>query len=271
MKFVTYDQFFHDCRKLAKILPRDIRGVIGIPRSGMLAATLVAMERHVPLGEFSEFLKTGRFFPSGNRLNGTANFGPIAIIDDSCWSGNSLLPAQGIPGSIVAVVYGNPDLVDLPYNYCVRDITGPRRFEWNYLNRQDLSEAIVDIDGVLCDDPPALLEDDYPNYLHWMTHVEPKQPIGHKIGTLVTMRLEKSRPQTEAWLYANDIRYDRLLMHTAKTPQERRGQRYGVIKGQWAQEVGATWGIESEPSQAVDIAKTAGVPVICTGDKRVYE
>ena len=45
-------------------LPRDIDLVVGVPRSGILAATLVSLSANIPMTDLDSFL-TGRIYTSG--------------------------------------------------------------------------------------------------------------------------------------------------------------------------------------------------------------
>ena len=50
-------------------LPGDIELIVGVPRSGLLAANLLALHRNLPLTDIDGLL-AGRIFESGDRLNG---------------------------------------------------------------------------------------------------------------------------------------------------------------------------------------------------------
>lgn len=63
----------------------------------------------------------------------------------------------------------------------------------------------MDIDGVLCADPTPEENDDGEKYRHFLLNTPPLFIPKVTIGTLVTSRLEKYRPETEAWLQKNHV------------------------------------------------------------------
>lgn len=70
----------------------------------------------------------------------------------------------------------------------------------------------MDIDGVLCVDPTPEENDDGPRYREFLLNAQPLFIPRTEVGTLVTSRLEKYRPETMAWLKKNHVKYDKLVM-----------------------------------------------------------
>jgi hypothetical protein len=122
---------------------------------------------------------------------------------------------------IYTAIYGlhesHPE-VDIVLEKCGR----PRVFEWNVLSHANLRISCVDIDGVLCCDPTKQQDDDGLNYLEFLSSATPLNVPRYKINSIVTARLEKYRPQTEAWLEANGVQYDNLFMLDLPSATERR-------------------------------------------------
>ena len=88
--------------QLASLLPADIDAVVGVPRSGMLPAGIVAVHLHLPLYA----AKNGRIenCGSGYRMNGGTQTKPkhAVLIDDTVMFGiDSIKPVDGIPGLVV--------------------------------------------------------------------------------------------------------------------------------------------------------------------------
>ena len=99
-------------------LPRDIDLVVGVPRSGILAATLVSHTANIPMTDLDSFL-AGRIYTSGITKRRAAldrqhaDMRKILVIDDSIAGGNAIrdardkIAAAGIQGDFVyAAVFG---------------------------------------------------------------------------------------------------------------------------------------------------------------------
>jgi uncharacterized HAD superfamily protein len=256
-------------------LPRDVDVVIGIPRSGLLAASIVALALNVPLADLDGFLE-GRVFPSGStRRNpdGSGKSGPVRkvlVIEDSVHTGNSVREAKAkiakanLPVEFVfCCVFGqetSAELVDILLDV----VPQPRIYQWNLMHHTIMSSACLDIDGVLCRDPTEEENDDGPAYAEFLDRTQPMFLPSWPVAYLVTSRLEKYRPQTEAWLKKHDIVYDRLVMLDLPSAEERRRLgNHAQFKGEFYRSSKAVLFIESERHQAVEIARIAGKPVLC--------
>lgn len=277
--YITYAQLAADVTTLNARLPRDIVGVVGIPRSGMLPAAIFAQLRHIHLGCYPDFLNNGFWLGCGARLSGDAvpYRGKVLIIDDSASRGNALRQSREVWTGrtanlfepIWAVVYktGGLDLggalhgVELP----------PRRYyEWNLLQHPGAGDFMLDIDGVLNLDLLAP-DNDGELYAAALRNAVPLHLPHVKIGALVTCRLERWRAETEAWLSRAGVRYGKLVMHPAKTAEERRwAGNCGYWKGSVYRKHPATVFVESSAHQAPAIAAASGKPVICLEDGRSY-
>lgn len=269
-------------------LPDDIDIVVGVPRSGLLAATLLALHRQLPMADLDGFL-AGRVYGGGRRFRG--RFGDdavhrfletprrVLIVDDSIRSGASMhevrerVAAADLPHTVsYGVVYAEPGTESLVDHYC-EVVPTPRAFEWNLLHTDALlSKCCVDIDGVLCPDPTPEQNDDGPAYLDFVRNTPPLyHPTGF-IGWLVTCRLEKYRTETEAWLRRNDIRYGELIMMDYEDAAARRAAgAYGRFKAEAYVRTGARFFLESSPKQAAEIAERTGRPVYCVGTRTLVE
>ncbi|HSM37294.1 MAG TPA: phosphoribosyltransferase family protein [Longimicrobiales bacterium] len=269
-------------------LPDDVDLIVGVPRSGLLAATLLALHRHLPLADLDGFL-AGRAYGGGRRFRARYGQGAeagyldaprnVVIVDDSIRSGASMAEVRervakaGLPHVVrYAVVYAEPGTEHLVDHYC-EVVPTPRAFEWNLMHTDALlSKCCVDIDGVLCPDPTAEENDDGPRYLEFVSETPPMyRPTGH-IGWLVTCRLEKYREQTEAWLERQGIRYGELVMMDYPDAAARRAAgAYAAFKADVYGRSGAQFFIESNPRQAAEIATRTGRPVYCVTTRALVE
>jgi len=256
-------------------LPRDIDLVVGVPRSGILAATLVSLAANIPMTDLDSFL-AGKIYTSGvtkrrAALDRRANeMRRILVLDDSIHGGAAMsearnrIAAAGIQGDFIfAAVFGLQPLHQ-ETDIVLEVVPHPRMFQWNFMHHIFLEQSCVDIDGVLCLDPTEAENDDGPAYEKFLAEARPLHGPTRKIGWLVTSRLEKYRELTEAWLDKHDIRYDHLIMLDLPSKAER--QRLGVhggFKADFYRKSDAILFIESEHEQALKIAKLSGKPVLC--------
>ncbi|MCH6547184.1 MAG: polysaccharide biosynthesis protein, partial [Gemmatimonadetes bacterium] len=59
------------------------------------------------------------------------------------------------------------------FNLILEVCPGPRMFEWNWLNNARLGRAILDIDGVLCKDPPVIEDHNPGGYQKYLLNAVP--------------------------------------------------------------------------------------------------
>lgn len=264
-------------------LPRDIDLVVGIPRSGLLAANLLSLVSNIPLTDLDSFLE-GRVYSSGTSSKRTTRLDRnlddmrrILVIDDSIKSGDAIRRARtriaeaGIKGDILfAAVYGleatHPDI-----DVIFEQVSNPRVFQWNFMHHIVLEQACVDIDGVLCLDPTKQENDDGEAYRRFLNEALPLHITSRKIGWLVTSRLEKYRDLTETWLKRQGIEYGELVMLDLPSADERRRQgAHGSFKGEFYRKANSTLFIESEERQAEVIARLSGKPVLCVETHQMH-
>lgn len=261
-------------RSLAK-LPRDFDVVVGIPRSGLVAAGLVALYRNRPLAELRGFLQ-GQLVGGGARLESLGaspldlKTARVLAVDDSVQTGREvertrqLLSQAGLNGKVkFFCVFADPNSVS-KVDFYGEVCPMPRVFEWNLMHHPHLEYSCVDIDGVLCRDPTDEENDDGDRYEQFLATVEPLLIPSVSIGWLVTCRLEKYRKLTEAWLARHGVRYKELVMmqYPDKAARVAAGSHGSFKAGVYCRS-GAILFIESSLGQAREIAGTTGLDVFC--------
>lgn len=264
-------------------IPRDIDAVVGVPRSGLMAATIVALALNVRVGDVEGFV-AGRFLGAG-RTRRRGDFARpasavrrILLVEDSVDSGASLMEAvASIKGArpdvevvklAAYVTPANRSLVDI----ALEEVAHPRIFQWNLFHHVQMENSCLDIDGVLCVDPTDEENDDGPLYAAFIDTALPMHLPTKRVGTLVTNRLSRYRKETEAWLRAKGVEYGDLVMCEAETAEERRRQGlHGEFKASVYRKSKATLFVESDPGQAETIARLSGKPVLCVEDGVLYE
>lgn len=262
-------------------IPRDVHLVVGIPRSGLLAANLLALHLNVPLTDL-EGLVEGRLFRSGQRprrprsADETTLPKTVLVLDDSVLSGATMRAARQRLGEarsdcriIYAAVYVAPEarsVVDIG----LEEIIGPRVFEWNLMHGGMIGRSCVDIDGVLCVDPTERQNDDGPLYRKFLLEARPLLMPTVPVGRLVTCRLEKYRDLTEQWLDHYGVRHGGLTMMDLPDKAARLASgSHGRFKADAYRGSDALLFVESSERQAVEIAKLSGRPVLSMESRRM--
>ena len=254
-------------------LPRNLELIVGIPRSGLLVANLLALYLNLPLTDV-EGLCEERLLYAGRRLAGEyldlSERRNILVVDDSVNSGaqmkevkEKLLRARLPHQTYYAALYITPQgCKHVDFWYQVVDT--PRVFEWNVMHHGILANSCVDIDGVLCRDPTERENDDGKNYQQFLANVKPLIVPTKTIGWLVTCRLEKYRELTEEWLKKHGIRYKQLIMMDLPDKETRLALgSHASFKAAIYKKLNVSLFIESSSMQAQEIARLAGKPVLC--------
>lgn len=281
MNFRSFSDLARTITNSLHLLPADLDLIVGIPRSGLLVASLIALELNLPLADlygFSEGSLLGAGTTRKNRhwISSVAESKHALVIDDSVLTGTAIGTAKAVieamktRGKITyAAVYAaksSLSFVDLYFELC----EPPRMFEWNFMHHPHISNWCVDIDGVLCRDPSESENDDGVNYLGFLESTLMRVKPTYEIGWLVSSRLEKYRLETEAWLNKHNIRYRNLVLLDGCTADQRRtGALHGKFKAAVYCKVNAALFIESDLGQAREIARLSGKPVICTDTREV--
>jgi orotate phosphoribosyltransferase len=247
--------------------------IVGVPRSGLLAANMLALHLNLPFTDVEGFIN-GKILQSGNRLKSYVKsfeaYKKVVIIEDSVWSGgsmqevrervNGLYPDKEVFYAAVFVIPEARSKVDFYFDICPL----PRVFEWNMMHSSIIQNTCVDIDGVLCKDPTEEDNDDGTMYEQFISNVEPYYRPSKTIGYVVTNRLEKYRSLTEAWLAKHNIKYKKLIMLDLPNKEARvQANNYGGFKASVYIKYDCSLFIESALSQARQIADLSGKPVYC--------
>jgi uncharacterized HAD superfamily protein/hypoxanthine phosphoribosyltransferase len=258
--------------KRLSIIPRDFDLIVGVPRSGMLPANLLALYLNKPYTDIHSFLN-GHIYKAGARSQffDISEFKNVLVVDDSIASGSAMIEVKeslkhlddkfNIKYCAIYVIPGKEKMVD----YFFEIVPLPRYFQWNILNHTTLEKACFDIDGVLCADPLPEQNDDGEKYTDFILNAPPLFIPGSKIGTIVTSRLEKYRKETETWLAANNIKYNELVMLDLPNMEARqRANNHGDHKAKAYLAKPYVLFIESEYNQALEINRLTKKPVLCT-------
>lgn len=269
MRYVTINELSQTIKNNLWQIPRDIDLVVGVPRSGMLAAEMISLYLNVRLSDVDSFAN-GRIYSVGETRSDSIQMGHInhvLVVDDSINSGMSmshvrekLQPLQSeYRWTYMAVVASSEGVHYVDISMLIID--DERIFEWNLFHHGYISRAFLDMDGILCEDPTE--DDDGERYNLFLETAKPRFIPTVEIDTIITCRLEKYRQQTELWLSKHNVRYRHLIMLDMPTRDARRKWgKHGEWKGLHYRRSGCILFIESSSSQARQIASSSGKPVI---------
>jgi adenine/guanine phosphoribosyltransferase-like PRPP-binding protein len=275
-EYITSSQLIKDCRDL--LLPQvaelDIKGVLGIPRSGMLPASMVAMWLSLPmytLGPLGDLypLSGGFEFGGGRMSNHKGTNGRLLVIDDTIYSGAAM---EGMKGKLLEDIYSSciyfrPESQFKP-DFYARELKAPHLLEWNLFNCVYIKHALFDFDGIFCPNVPLEVCNDEDKYVDYITNVSPfyhRIPKTRCMG-IVTARLEKYRDITERWLKKHDINYGFLEMYPTDKEEIRNKnhvEEASTFKADMYVNSDARFFVESEMAEAVKIREKSGKLVIC--------
>ncbi|HEY9221331.1 MAG TPA: phosphoribosyltransferase family protein [Lutibacter sp.] len=253
------------------LVPSDIDLVVGIPRSGIIPAVLIALYKNLPYCDFYSFIR-GNLNEGGERTKDfdLTNIKNVLIVDDTVCSGNSLIKAKEelsktqnnykFTFSTIYIKPGNEYLVDIFFE----KVEMPRVFQWNIFHHHILQNSCVDIDGVLCIDPTEAENDDGEKYIEFIINVKPLYIPTTEINTIVSCRLEKYRELTEYWLKENGVKYKKLILLDLPDKEARiKWNKYGEFKAKIFSENNYSLFIESSLKQAKIISEGTNKAVYC--------
>lgn len=259
-------------RRLARQLSPGVDVVVGIPRSGLLAANLLCLHLNCPVTDVDGLLDR-RLLASGNRLDdGTFDWeavGTVLVVDDSINTGRSMertrarIERAGLPFDVeYAAIYITPGGYR-HVDYWVEVVRNPRVFGWNLTHHPMLRRSCVVADGVLWRRPTAAERRSEAAYRHYLASVGPLAVPTKRVGWLVTARPPADRDRTEAWLDAHGVDYDRLVMLGPSDDGRTGADDESAAKAALYASTDAKLLVEASAAHADEIARLTRRPVYC--------
>lgn len=277
LRYRGYDDVVRAVKRNIHNLPFHPDLVVGIPRSGLFPATLIAQFLNTDLLTYDQFVSDmpallGDRPRNAHRSEDTVK---VLIVDDSINQGRAFeraleqLPEMYAGKKIDAkflAIFGSENWYDESKVDILERCLLPRIFQWNYRNHGISQFSCFDLDGVLCDDPSVEQNDDGERYVEFLKTAHVKSIPKYPIAAIVTSRLEKYRAETEDWLGRNNVKYKELYMIDLPSAEERRRLKaHAPFKAEVYQDLNHTQlFVESEPHQAKSIFEATKKPVICT-------
>jgi len=282
MYYKSYSDLSSDIKKkLPLLIQEDFDLIVGIPRSGMIPAYMIAFNLNINCTSVESFIANEKLSHGITRtpkkfLKTAWDATKILLVDDSIKSGDSLTKVmERIPEEVksrittLAVYSGKSgsEKVDLFFEY----LPWPRLFEWNILHHTALPFYCFEIDGILCQE---ISENNINDEAYKKNILNAKQLIvpNTRINSLVTNRSEKYRAETEIWLKKHDVLYDRLVMLSDKKSSLKDINKSKIQhKAQYYKNSNTILFIEKDPYLALNIAKMSLKPVFCYTDNVMYK
>lgn len=259
-RWITTSQLAADTLKMVKHIPASVTGIVGVPRSGMIPASILATHLNLPLYtlEGTDIIHCGHGRRFTEPANGTSQ---LLMVDDTVMLGSTSKRRRLPKPNLFGAVYKNP------HAKAAVDVVGvelepPHLLEWNFFNSKFVEQCAFDMDGILCEDqkPP-----------HNQPCVPLHLPRNYTIPAIITARFEKHRRITQVWLERHGIKYNDLIMGPWASESERdEPQAISKYKSAAFAKTGLQWFVESCPIQSKEIAQMTGAWVICPPAGRVY-
>lgn len=269
--WVSTQQLVQDAIALASALPHDLAGVIGIPRSGILPASVIATHLHLPLftirnGEIVEL-------PAGSRGRTVVPRGHWWVVcDDSVYGGLAMQRVMALAAlrnrpMLRAAVYVRPEAAH-QVDVIGRILPSPHLFEWNLANNGPMAGLAVDPvfgSGVAFDLDGIIVHDSESGGVVGQPYLVPRAQV---VPLIVTGRSQSHLLPTRRQITQLGVRYRRLVMRPAEVPDDQ--VEIARWKGAVYRDSRCGFFLESSQEQAKIIHQVSGKPVICPRAGRVY-
>ncbi len=291
MKFISIKNMYDDIRNNSwKIRQLDVSGIIGIPRSGLMAATLLAQELHLGVCSVYEFIDNKGddlvFYRHGNRPVEHKSTGVYLVLEDSVYNGSMIMYLNRLkelfPDKkfISCCIYlegpcktYRPDLwlVDISREALNSEIP-VALYQYNILDNWWNFKFLYDLDGVMCLDPPCDSNiEAYENYLKnpIPLHV-PMTPSTNAIS-ICTYRLKKYEKETKDFLNKVGVNYNKIWMFDSESKETRDLTPPAQYKADiYKAHNQYVLFIESNDQEAQDICRLSRKPVYCFTSGKMY-
>lgn len=264
-------------RKLDQIRKLNIDLVVGIPRSGMLPASLIATHLQLPFTDVDSY-NSKRWYVRNKKVTVPTDITDkpmrVLLVDDTINTGNAMRNVLGTIRKsndtiIKFAVYGSPKNKPGDIDFVCEECPLPRAFQWNIWKHNQAANWATDMDGVLCRDPNKKENDKGPRLENFYRTAEPKFLFTKPIKYIITSREERFRPATEEWLKKHNIKYERLIMKATGMPGG--NQAHAEYKANTLKKLnGIELYIESDPKQAKIMSQFINIPVWCTDNQKLY-
>jgi hypothetical protein len=235
-KFITVQNLHEVAISLMPYLCQ-FDGFVGVPRSGMMPASLVSVLLSKPLYSITDGKLNMLRYNSpygGTRMNNYMDgCEKLAFIDDTTYDGKTAKQLRKTFGENIKIISMFSTTHGSEYvDKFGQTLEAPHLLEWNFFNSAYVRGTMFDIDGIFAPNVPIEICLDEKKYIKWLRDVSPlahRVPRLFKASLLVTGRLEKYRDITEEWLSRNGLEYENLIMFPDERETERNTNHHEVV------------------------------------------
>jgi uncharacterized HAD superfamily protein/hypoxanthine phosphoribosyltransferase len=254
--------------------------VVGIPRSGMIPAYMIALLLNIQCTDLNSFLNNARIGKGNTRksmssLDTAWDAKNVLLVDDSLKTGNSMQEAvdaiqQQTPHEVTSLAVYVEKIRQKCIDLYFEAVPGPRIYQWNLFHQPVMNSTCMELDGVLCQAASGEALTDEGRYRDYLAEARPLVLPTYQIDCIVTARPERYRERTERWLARHGIDYARLAMRDETAGDEHeRFEQVARHKAHCYQASAARLFIEKERPMAARIAALTGKPVLCLDDGEI--
>jgi len=258
---------------LASLQSSNFDLIVGIPRSGMIPAYMIAQYMNKNCCDIDSYLRNTHLQLDSHHKAGfkyPKEAQSILLVDDCISSGGSLsqilkeIPESEISKITTLAIYSSAKKrsdVDIFFEYQ----PGPHVSEWHIFHCFFVKLSCLNIDGVLCAEPTEEQKGDNVKYIDFILNAEPLYIPSGKIGCIVTDRLERYRSETEAWLKKHRVEYGSLIMFESSLLNDKRqySNDLAIFKANVYKKSRNELFFERDPEQALKIHDLTNKPVYC--------
>lgn len=269
---IRYKSYGDMCRDVAKNFEKfngDWDLVVGIPRSGMIPAYIIALALNVNCTDIASWVNNRPLKRGGTRkvrkdIGFPWEAKKVLVVDDSIMSGESMKNALvEIPSWLslrahTLAVYSNKPIrndVDIILEF----VPCPRVFEWNVFHHSVISRSCISLESMAYEDRAS--EGGIINRFRYTT--------SGQINTIVSCRRESSRNEVEALLNDVGISYRSLVM-ASEDDDLITVESLVRLKVDAFKSSSADMFIEGDSGQSRYICREVAKPVFCLNDNLMY-
>ena len=246
-------------------IPENIDLIVGIDRSGMIIALMIANYLHKKVVSFDEFIDDN--FNIDNIKN-------VLITQDSTANGKRINEIKNqiklsnkfyLNIKYIIIYYVNKNILNDINNIALEHFQSSDLMELNFIFNQ-FNLTMYQIQGNLCRKPTQEEIQNQEKYLDYINNVKPYQrPNKQIISCIITNRPEKYRKQTQEWLKKYNYRYNKLIM----MPQNINDKiKY---KGQIYKNSSEELYISNDEKESIEINKISNKQVLCTQTMQIIQ